>query len=129
MDDRDIGSVGLSVRTVNCLRRAGHDTVDKALAVQPSWQLVRIKGFGLKCLKEIEAFRRGEIPDPQKVATPATPVIAVDEYGASSLVGITVSTLQKMRMRGEGPRYAKIGRLVRYRPEDLQAYIDERVGA
>lgn len=34
-----------------------------------------------------------------------------------------VSSLQKDRLRGDGCPYIKIGRLVRYRPEDVRAYV------
>lgn len=53
--------------------------------------------------------------------------IAVDERAASALIGVPVSSLQKMRMRGDGPPFAKIGQRVRYRPCDLQAYVAGRV--
>ena len=50
--------------------------------------------------------------------------IVLDENEVSELTGIAVSTLQKWRMRGEGPRYAKLGaRLVRYRREDIEDFI------
>lgn len=49
--------------------------------------------------------------------------IAVDEQGASALTCISVSSLQKMRGRGDGPPYAKLGNRVRYRVADLEAYV------
>lgn len=51
----------------------------------------------------------------------------LDEEAAAPLVGLAVSTLQKLRVRGEGPPFAKIGRNVRYRTEDLQAFVAARV--
>lgn len=36
-------------------------------------------------------------------------------------------TLESMRWKGTGPKYVKIGRLVRYRKMDLDAYIEARV--
>ncbi len=33
------------------------------------------------------------------------------------------SSLQKSRVRGDGPPWVKLGGLVRYRPEDIAAYI------
>lgn len=42
---------------------------------------------------------------------------------ASQYLGVGVSTLDKMRMEGRGPRYVKLGGRVFYRPEDLDAYI------
>ena len=35
-------------------------------------------------------------------------------------------TVEKMRLTGTGPKYAKLGRLVRYRKADVLAWIDEQ---
>lgn len=51
----------------------------------------------------------------------------LDEEAAAPLVGMTVSTLQKKRVTGDGPPYVKMGRSVRYRPEDLEQYVAERI--
>ena len=53
--------------------------------------------------------------------------IAVDEITAATITGISVSSLQKMRVRGDGPHYAKIGNRVRYRLVDLDEFISERI--
>lgn len=50
-----------------------------------------------------------------------------DESEAARHIGKAVSTLQKDRLRGDGCPFVKIGRLVRYRPEDVRAYIAARV--
>lgn len=55
--------------------------------------------------------------------------IVVNEVGAASITGISVSSLQKMRVRGDGPIYAKLGNRVRYRLSDLETYIAERIVA
>lgn len=55
--------------------------------------------------------------------------IAVDEVAAASITGISVSSLQKMRVKGDGPAYAKLGNRVRYRVSDLDAYIAQRIVA
>lgn len=55
--------------------------------------------------------------------------IAVDELVAATLTGISVSSLQKMRGRGDGPRYAKMGNRVRYRVADLETYVAASVVA
>lgn len=40
-------------------------------------------------------------------------------------LGITEGTLRNWRYEGEGPKYVKLRkRLVRYRPTDVQAYVD-----
>lgn len=40
--------------------------------------------------------------------------------------GISKRFLEMAAFRGDGPPYVKIGRLVRYRPDDLQAWIDDQ---
>lgn len=50
-----------------------------------------------------------------------------NEEQCAAFRGCAVSTLQKERVRGDGPPYVKQGRLVRYRPEDVQAWIAARV--
>jgi hypothetical protein len=37
-------------------------------------------------------------------------------------LGLSPRTLEGWRRRGEGPSYIKVGRLVKYRPEDIEAY-------
>lgn len=59
-------------------------------------------------------------------STPPAP-LAVDENVTSAMTGISVSSLQKMRVRGDGPPFAKVGNRVRYRVADLEAYLAERV--
>ena len=36
-------------------------------------------------------------------------------------------TLANWRYEGKGPRFVKFGHLIRYRPEDLEEYLDGRV--
>jgi predicted DNA-binding transcriptional regulator AlpA len=38
-------------------------------------------------------------------------------------LGLTIGTLQNLRCRGEGPAYIRLGRAIRYRPEDIDAFI------
>lgn len=42
---------------------------------------------------------------------------------AAAIVGLSRSTLAKMRLRGDGPRYAKISKSVRYDIEVLEAWM------
>ena len=46
---------------------------------------------------------------------------------AARMIGLAVTTLEKMRVAGTGPRYVKMGRAVRYRATDLEAYLAARV--
>lgn len=53
--------------------------------------------------------------------------MTVDTEGASRHVGLAVSTLEKLRVTGGGPKYVKLGRAVRYRVCDLEVYLAERL--
>lgn len=45
---------------------------------------------------------------------------------AAHIVGLSESTLAKLRLNGNGPTYCKLGRRVVYRPEDLDAWLQSR---
>jgi predicted DNA-binding transcriptional regulator AlpA len=52
------------------------------------------------------------------------------EIEAAPLIGVAVGTLQNWRVRGEGPKFIRVGRLVRYDPADLEAWkAARRVGS
>lgn len=53
-----------------------------------------------------------------------TPLV-VSASEASQRLGISVSTLAKLRLYGKGPAYYKLGRRVVYRIEDLSNWINE----
>jgi len=42
---------------------------------------------------------------------------------AAEVLGLSQSTLAKLRLTGSGPTYCKLGRRVVYRPEDLSTWI------
>ena len=46
------------------------------------------------------------------------------EQVASALLGLSVRTLQKWRLQGNGPRFLKLGSAVRYDPDDLEEYME-----
>ena len=48
----------------------------------------------------------------------------VTERDASELLGVSVRTLQKWRLQGNGPQFVKLGHAVRYDVKDLEAYIE-----
>ena len=48
----------------------------------------------------------------------------VDERDAARYLGVTRRTTQWWRSVGRGPIFIKIGRLVRYRVSDLNAFIE-----
>jgi predicted DNA-binding transcriptional regulator AlpA len=51
------------------------------------------------------------------------------EQQAAQILRVTVKALQKWRVTGAGPRFVKIGRLVRYTEEALEEYIQQRTVA
>jgi hypothetical protein len=52
--------------------------------------------------------------------------IVVGPSAASPLVGLSVSTLAKLRVTGGGPVFVKAGRKVLYRKQDLIEWLDAR---
>ena len=53
-----------------------------------------------------------------------TPTL-INTADAAQLIGIKPETLRQMRMVGTGPSFLKLGRLVRYRPETIAAWVAE----
>lgn len=53
----------------------------------------------------------------------------LNETKAAEYLGISIRTLQAWRVRGNGPVFVKLGRAVRYRPSDLNAWVDARMAA
>ena len=57
----------------------------------------------------------------------------MDEFLSSDYMAewllLTVNTLEKWRVRGEGPPFVKVGGRVRYRRSDVLAWIEENTKA
>jgi len=47
----------------------------------------------------------------------------LNEHEVSDSCSINILTLRKWRSQKRGPTFLKIGKLVRYRPEDVDAWI------
>ena len=60
-------------------------------------------------------------PDPQ----PTKPLV-MNDTEAAPILDVSVHTLRKMRSQGVGPAYCKVGKCVRYRLSDLEAYIQKQ---
>lgn len=43
---------------------------------------------------------------------------------AARYLDISVATLDRMRRNGTGPRYVRVGTQIRYKPEDLVAFVE-----
>lgn len=86
-------------------------------------------GWRMLCLAqqdnvlEVINMTKNETTSPAKVSALLTP-----EETAESL-GVSVRTLSIWRCQKRYPelRYTKIGRLVRYRAEDVQTFINQRL--
>jgi hypothetical protein len=47
----------------------------------------------------------------------------LDETSAARILGLSVKTLRRWRWAGKGLAFRKIGRAVRYAPDDIEAYV------
>jgi hypothetical protein len=56
------------------------------------------------------------------MADPFAPETNLDTPAAANYLGVSQSFLAKARMRGDGPRYSKFRRAVRYARADLEGY-------
>jgi predicted DNA-binding transcriptional regulator AlpA len=61
--------------------------------------------------------------DAQPQGTRPDQLLTVQD--AARVLQISVSSLNKWRVAGTGPRFCRVGARVRYRPSDLAAYIAE----
>jgi excisionase family DNA binding protein len=50
----------------------------------------------------------------------------VNQKQAAQFLGLSPRTLESWRLTGNGPAYIKVGRRVRYRRSDLEAWLDAR---
>ena len=51
----------------------------------------------------------------------------LNDKEAAVVLGVGLSTLQRWRVTCDGPPFVKMGRTVRYRPEDIDQYVAVRV--
>lgn len=60
------------------------------------------------------------------MSAPAATVKYVRTDNAARILGIGKSTLEKLRLTGGGPSFRKLGKIVVYRIEDLEAWAEAR---
>lgn len=48
------------------------------------------------------------------------------EHDVARITGLSVASVRRWRLLRSGPKYLKIGASVRYKPEDLAAWIESR---
>jgi predicted DNA-binding transcriptional regulator AlpA len=57
---------------------------------------------------------------------PRTMIQLLNEHEVAGLLGVSVASIRRWRLLGRGPKYIKIGASVRYKPEDVNAWINSR---
>lgn len=57
---------------------------------------------------------------------PALPAPLLQPTDVSAFLGVPIGTLDQWRHRGTGPRYVRVGRHVRYRLEDVHAWVADQ---
>lgn len=50
----------------------------------------------------------------------------LNEKDVARITGLSLATVRRWRLFGQGPRYLKIGAAVRYKPGDLTAWLETR---
>ena len=72
--------------------------------------------------------RNGCVNTPTKAAAPEIPVPRrmVSEVAIETRYGISRRTLQRWRLQGRGPRFYKLGRIVRYDLRDVEAWVNSK---
>jgi predicted DNA-binding transcriptional regulator AlpA len=48
----------------------------------------------------------------------------LNQKQAAHVLGVSARTLERHRVAGTGPRWARLGKLVRYRQSDLDAWVE-----
>jgi hypothetical protein len=52
--------------------------------------------------------------------------LCVDERQVAAQLHVKPGTLRKWRLLGRGPEFVRVGRSVRYRVDDVEAWLDSR---
>ena len=50
----------------------------------------------------------------------------LNERDVARVTGLSLASIRRWRVHSQGPRYIKIGAAVRYRPEDVAAWLESR---
>jgi predicted DNA-binding transcriptional regulator AlpA len=53
-------------------------------------------------------------------------ICLLNERTVAEMLGISVATVRRWRLLRQGPTYIKIGAAVRYKPEDIAAWLESR---
>ncbi len=50
----------------------------------------------------------------------------LNEHDVARITGLSVASVRRWRLVRQGPKYLKIGAAVRYKPEDVAAWLESR---
>jgi predicted DNA-binding transcriptional regulator AlpA len=50
----------------------------------------------------------------------------LDEHDVARITALSVASVRRWRLLRQGPKYLKIGAAVRYRTEDIRAWLESR---
>jgi predicted DNA-binding transcriptional regulator AlpA len=50
----------------------------------------------------------------------------LNEHDVARITGLSVASVRRWRLLRQGPKYLKIGASVRYKPEDISAWLESR---
>lgn len=75
---------------------------------------------------ECAEFHSGRVRGNRSGDHPAMVTELLDEHDVARITGMSVASVRRWRLRRVGPKYLKIGAAVRYRPDDVAAWIDSR---
>lgn len=75
---------------------------------------------------QTSALNQAQVADPLPKLVSSVKTALLNTRQAAEHIGIKETTAEIWRCYGKGPRYLKIGRLVRYRLSDLDAWLDQQ---
>lgn len=50
----------------------------------------------------------------------------LNEHDVARITGLSIASVRRWRLLQQGPRFIKIGAAVRYKPEDISAWLGSR---
>src|SRR5690349_9701241 len=118
--------MGLTANTTGLDRRmaAVIDTLPDSLHDRCEWIRRRahtaVPGAAMSASHDNDPPTLSLVPSPETAPTTSD---LIDEPTLATRLGVSRSTLQSWRYTGRGPRFIKLGRMIRYRNVDIDAYL------
>jgi predicted DNA-binding transcriptional regulator AlpA len=66
-----------------------------------------------------------QLGERESVVTPQLATL-LNEFDVARVTGLSVASVRRWRLFKQGPKYMKIGSAVRYRAEDVKAWLETR---